>query len=451
MRLLQPLFRWEPVEELFSDRARLQGMLDFEAALARAEARTGVIPQNAVAPIAARCRTELFDLDALATAGAPAGNVAIPLVKQLTRLVSDQDVDAARYVHWGATSQDATDTGFILQLRGALERIASELERLSSSVASLTQENRATPMVGRTLMQQALPMTLGLKTAGWLDAVDRHRVRLVEVRRRALVLQFGGAVGSLAALGDKGMAVGHALAEELNLELPAVPWHAHRDRVTEVAATLGLLAGTLGKIARDISLHAQTEFAEVFEPAGQGRGGSSTMPHKRNPVASAVALAAAVRVPPLVSSMLSAMVQEDERGLGGWHAEWETMPEIVSLTAGALHHLADAVAGLEIDPQKMCENLNLTRGLIFAEAAQMALAGKLGRLPAHELVESACRRAQREKRHLREVLAEDAGQHLSEEELARLFDARQYFGVANEFMDRVLAAHAALSRPSAQQ
>jgi 3-carboxy-cis,cis-muconate cycloisomerase len=443
MNLLEPLFRWQAIEELFSDRARVQGMLDFEAALARAEARVGVIPAPAAVAIAAKCQVRLFDLDALARAAALAGNVAIPLVKQLTALVEKDDREAMRFVHWGATSQDAIDTGFVLQLREALRHIESELERLSDALARLAEKHRATTVAGRTWLQQALPTTFGLKAAGWLDAIDRHRERLTEVRRRAEVTQFGGAVGTLAALGHEGMDVARALGEELRLTVPDMPWHSHRDRFVEVATVLGLCAGTLGKIARDISLHMQTEVAEVFEPAGDARGGSSTLPHKRNPVTSAVVLAAAVRVPGLVSSMLSAIVQEHERGLGGWHAEWESLPEIISLTGGALHHLTEAVSGLEIDSARMAENLNLTRGLIFAEAVQMALGKTIGRMMAHELVQAACRRAHTEKRHLREVLKENATvmQHLGAEDLERLFDPRQYLGAAENLINRVLESH----------
>jgi len=443
MSLLEPLFRWKAVEELFSDRARLQGMLDFEAALARAEVRAGVIPTPAAPAIAAKCRAELFDTEALARAAALAGNPAIPLVKQLTALVGAADKEAQRFVHWGATSQDAIDTGFVLQMREALQHIEAEVERLAGALAQLADKHRATPVAGRTWMQQALPTTFGLKAAGWLDAVTRHRARLAEARRRALVVQFGGAVGTLAALGDKGMGVTAALGEELHLGVPDLPWHAHRDRVGEVAATLGLLTGTLGKIARDISLHTQTEVGELFEPAAEGRGGSSTMPHKRNPVTSAVTLAAATRMPGLVSTILSAMVQEQERGLGGWHAEWETMPEIIGLAAGALHHLTDAVMGLELNAEHMAGNLELTHGLLFAEAAQMALGRALGRQAAHELVEAACKRAQTEKRHLRAVLTDDpvVAKHLAKEDLDRLFDPRQYLGVSEQLIDRVLAAH----------
>ncbi len=444
MRLLDPLFRSDPVEACFSDRARLQGMLDFEAGLARAEASVGLIPAEAAPAIAARCRAELFDAVEIAHAAALAGNPAIPLVRQLTALVEKEDRDAARFVHWGATSQDAIDTGFMLQLRGALSRIEAELFRLGDALAKLAEAHRSTPVAARTLLQQALPTTLGLKAAGWLDAVDRHADRLAELQRRALVLQLGGAAGTLAALGSKGPDVAAALAEELKLRAPELPWHAQRDRLAEVATGLGLCTGSLGKIARDLSLAMQTEVGELHEKAAPGRGGSSTLPHKRNPVAAAVVLAAATRVPGLVATMLFAMVQEEQRGLGGWHAEWETLPEIVGLLGGALHQLSEAIAGIEVDPARMRANLEATQGLIFAEAVQMALGGVLGRAQAHELVEAACRRARAERRHLREILAADrtAAKHLSPEELQRLFDPQQYLGAADVWIDRALAAHA---------
>ena len=450
MSLLDPLFRWESVDQHFSDRARLHAMLDFEAALARAEASTGVIPAAAAPAIAAKCRAELFDLSAIAHAAAPSGGLAIPVIKELTALVAKDAPDAAKYVHWGATSQDVIDTGFILQARAALDMIETETERLAAALADLALKHRSTPVAARTWMQQALPTSFGLKVAGWLDAVDRHAIRLAETRHRALVLQFGGAVGTLAALGSRGLDVANALGAGLKLSVPDLPWHSHRDRVAELATTLALLTGTLGKIARDISLHMQTEVAEVFEPAGEGRGGSSTMPHKRNPVLSAVVLAAATRVPGLVSTMLSAMVQENERGLGGWHAEWETLPQIFSLTGGALHHLTDAVAGLEIDAARMAENLEITRGLIFAEAVQMALGPALGRLPAHDLVQAAAKRALAEKRALKDILAADpqVTKHLPPADLARLFDPRQYLGSAHAMIDRALAAHAARLKKS---
>lgn len=442
MNLLDPLFRSQGVEKAFSNRATLQAMLDFEAALARAEARAGFIPTSAAPAIEAKCRAELYDMTVLARAAANAGNLAIPLVKQLTLLVAKKEKDAARYVHWGATSQDAIDTGSVLQLRQALTLISSELDLFAAVLSELVHKNRATLVVARTWMQQALPTTFGLKAAGWLDAIDRHRARLAETQERCLVLQFGGAVGTMAALGARGLDVAANLAKELQLPLPELPWHSHRDRMAEIATTFGLCCGTLGKIARDISLHTQTEVGEVFEPSADGRGGSSAMPHKRNPVTCAVVLSAAARVPPLVSTMLSAVVQEQERGLGGWHAEWETLPEIVRLTAGALHHLTTTVSELEIDPERMRQNLDLTHGLIFAEAVTMALAEKIPRSEAHELVDLACKRAQSSRRDLLSVLAQDAmiKTNLSEAELDRLFTPANYLGVADQFIDRVLAS-----------
>jgi 3-carboxy-cis,cis-muconate cycloisomerase len=445
MNLLDPLFRSQAVEKVFSNRATLQAMLDFEAALARAEARAGFIPASAAPAIEAKCRAELYDMTVLARAAANAGNLAIPLVKQLTLLVAKKEKDAARYVHWGATSQDAIDTGRVLQLRQALTLISSELDLFAVVLGELVHTNRATLVVARTWMQQALPTTFGFKVAGWLDAIDRHRARLSETQERCLLLQFGGAVGTMAALGARGLDVAANLSKELQLPLPEIPWHSHRDRMAEIATTLGLVCGTLGKIARDISLHTQTEVGEVFEPSADGRGGSSTMPHKRNPVTSAVVLSAAARVPALVGTMLAAMVQEQERGLGGWHAEWETLPDIVRLTAGALHHLTTTASELEIDPERMRQNLDITHGLIFAEAVTMALAEKMPRSDAHELVQQACKRAQSTRRDLRSVLAQDAivKTTLSEAELDRLFTPANYLGVADQFVDRVMASSTA--------
>jgi 3-carboxy-cis,cis-muconate cycloisomerase len=441
-RLFDPLFTTETMRGIFSDHGRLQAMLDFEAALARAEARAGLVSAASAAAIGAQCRAELFDVDALAAAAAQAGNSAIPLVRQLTLLVAARDAEAARYVHWGATSQDAMDTGLVLQLCSALTAIDADLARLSSAFAALAKAHAQTPLAGRTWLQQGPPVTLGLKAAGFLSAIERHRIRLAEVRGRVATLQFGGAVGTLAALGERGMYVASALAEELQLALPDLPWHAQRDRVAEVATMLGLLVGTLGKLARDVSLLMQTEVAEAFEPAAPGRGGSSTMPHKRNPVGSAVILAVAVRVPPLVATMLAAMVQEHERGLGGWHAEWDTLPQICALAGGALAHAIAVVEGLQTDPAQMAANLEITHGLILAEAVAMALGEKIGKMKAHELVEEASARAVRERRHLRDVLLADSnvGAYLAPADLERLLDPRRYLGQAERLVARALAA-----------
>jgi 3-carboxy-cis,cis-muconate cycloisomerase len=441
MKLLDRLFRYEAIDRIFSDEAYIQSLLEFEAALARAEAKAGVIPAADAPIIAAACRAEEFSVGELASQAALAGNVAIPLVKTLTALVAKQNKDAARFVHWGATSQDAMDTAVVLQLRRALEVADQDLARLISTLASLADQYRATPIAARTWMQQALPTTFGFIVAGWLDAIVRHRLRLSDLRVRNLSLQFGGAVGTLAALAGRGPAVAKALADELNLPLPQIPWHTHRDRFAEIAAALGLCTGTLGKIARDISLHAQTEIAEIAEPAGDGRGGSSTMPQKRNPVTCATVLAAAQRVPGLVSTMLSSMVQEHERSLGGWQAEWETLPEIVSLAGGALHHLAEMLPGLHVDADRMLKNLDATRGLIFAEAVTIALADRLGKMPAHILIEGACNKARAENRPLKEVLRAEPGLHgyLTPADLEGLFDVRNYLGSAEEFVNWVLA------------
>jgi 3-carboxy-cis,cis-muconate cycloisomerase len=441
--LLGPLFTSEAMTAAFSDTARLQGMLDFEAALAHAEASIGLMPSAAADAIAQACRADRFDMAALARATALAGNPAIPMVKQLTALVAKQDHAAAGFVHWGATSQDAMDTGLVLQIRCGLAGMEPDLQRLTTALATLAEQHAKTAMIGRTLMQQAVPVTFGLKAAGWLTAVERTHARLADAGRAAQVLQFGGAAGTLAALGDRGLDVAAALAKELDLTLPELPWHGHRDRLVDLAAALGLLTGALGKMARDIALLMQTEVAEAFEPAGQGRGGSSTMPHKRNPIACAVALAAAARVPNLVATLL-AMPQEQERGLGGWHAEWETLPEIFLLASGALRHMADAIAGLTLDTGRMRANIEATRGLIMAEAVTMALADRIGKHEAHKLVESACQRAVVERAHLRDVLARDSAVavQLSAEMLDRLFAPEGYLGMAERFVQRVLARRA---------
>jgi 3-carboxy-cis,cis-muconate cycloisomerase len=438
--VLDSLVRWQPVAKLFRDDSYLQSMLDFEAALARAEANSGIIPSAAANAIAAKCRVELFDKQKLAEAASLAGNLAIPLIKQLKALVAAENKDAAGFVHWGATSQDALDTALVLQLREALPQISGDLDNLCARLAKMADQHRLTPIVARTWMQHAIPGTLGAKFAGWLDALMRHRERFREMQNRCLVLQFGGAAGTLAALGSQGALIAKQLSAQLKLPLPQIPWHSHRDRLSEVATTLALSTGTLGKIARDISLHMQTEIDELREPAEEGRGGSSTMPHKHNPIACAIILAAATRVPGFVATMLSAMVQEDERGLGSWHAEWETLPEIVCLTAGAMHQLAALVPHLEIDVKRMRENLQLTKGLIFAEAVTTALGEKINRSEARELIDAASEQAIKEKRHLRDVINNDQkiAKHFSSDQLDNLFDPRNYTGTASEFIDRVI-------------
>ena len=437
------LFTTDAMRLVFSDRSRIGRMLDFEAALAQAEAAVGVIPKGAADAIAACCDAGSFDAEALAAEARSAGNLAIPLVAALTRNVAAADPVARGYVHWGATSQDIIDTALVLQLRDALALIDADVERLAAALAVQARRHATTVLAGRTWLQQAIPVTLGVKLAGFVGALGRHRLRLCEARNRALVLQFGGAVGTLASLGDRGIAVGEALAARLAVPLPELPWHTQRDRVCEIATVLGLLAATLGKLARDLALLAQTEVAEVFEPAAPGRGGSSTMPHKRNPVGASVAIAAALRIPGLVATMLSAAAQEHERGLGNWPAEWETLPEIALLVAGALAAMVDVAPGLEVDVQRMRANLGLTQGQIFAEAVQMALAPALGRDRAHALVADACRRAARERTHLREVLRAipEVASALDAAALDHWFDPANYLGESDRYIERALAAH----------
>lgn len=450
MKILDPLFRCSAANALFSDDATLQRMLDFEAALAHAS--VDLLPDSTAAQItsaiASKCRVELFDKAKLAEATASAGNIAIPLINQLKAHVAVDNSEAANFVHLGATSQDLIDTAQILQVRDAFILIHADLRDLCSALATLTTRHRNTPIVGRTWMQHAVPTTLGMKFAGWLDALERHRQRLRETQTRCLVLQFGGAVGTLASLGQHGHKISERLAAELELPTSQIPWHSHRDRTAEVATTLGLLTGTLGKIARDLSLHMQTEIAEILERAEEGRGGSSTMPHKRNPVAAAAILAAATRVPGLVSTMLSAMVHEDERALGTWHAEWETLPEIVCLSAGALHRLKRVVPKLRINVERMRQNLNATSGRIFTEALTASLGQKIGRAKARSLIETASDQSIQENRHLREILEQqkEISTHFSSTDLDNLFNPQNYTGAAYEFIDRVLAHHQSQSK-----
>jgi 3-carboxy-cis,cis-muconate cycloisomerase len=438
--LLDLLFSTEEMRLVFSDHGRLQGMLDFERALARVEGRLVVIPAQAAEVIARPRSPDAFDLAALASEAEQAGNLAIPLIHALTALVARDDAEAARYVHWGATSQDVIDSGLMLQVRAGLDLIDADLARLAAALARLAQAHRATPMAGRTWLQQAAPITFGLKVAGWLSAIKRDQQRLRDLRGRALAAQVGGAVGSLAAFGAQGLAIADGVAEELGLQAPDMPWHTQRDRVVEVATTLGLLAGTLGKMARDLALLAQSEVAEAREPGGPERGGSSTMPQKRNPVGAAVTLAAAQRVPALVATLLAAMPQEHERGLGGWQAEWETLPEIFLLAAGALRRMREAAEGLEVDEQRMRANLDVTHGFIYAEAVSLALAQHVGRERAHTLVRDAVQRATRRGRHLRETLAADKviTAHLAAADLDALFDPQRAAGLAEQLVQRTL-------------
>ena len=430
------------ISPLYAPMMASAAMLDGEAALARVQASLGIIPASAGAPIAMCCKADFYNIGVLAEAATRSGNLAIPLVKALTEKVARQDKDASGYVHWGATSQDIIDTAMMLTLRDGIDALASDLDRTIAGFAARAREHRNTAMVGRTWLQHALPMPFGLKLAGYAGSLHRSRLQLRRLKCDALALQFGGASGTLAALGTRGWEVAEKLAAELRLPLPDAPWHTHRDRIADIAAHLAILCGSCGKIARDVTLLMQTDVAEAFEPAGAGRGGSSTMPHKRNPVACAVALSAATIAPQLAATIFNGMVQDHERSAGPWHAEWPTLPTLLLVTSGALAAIVEIAEGLEVDGAQMRHNLDRTQGLIMAEAVTFALAETIGKTDAHHLIEAASRRAVADKRHLRDVLSEDAGvtAHLDVLRLDVLFEPLNYQGVSQLLIDRQLAS-----------
>ena len=435
-----PFFSTPAMDSVFSLPNQLRKMIRFEWALSFALESAGLASPGAAAGIEPFLDGAFADLPALFASARKSGNLAIPLIRQLTAAVRERDEKAASVIHLGATSQDVLDTALVLQIREALMLIVASLRELDSQFVGQVQAHADTVLAGRTWLQAGPPVTLGLKIAGWLAALRRHRQRIEGAGKRAAILQFGGAVGTLAVLGEKGREVSSALAKKLDLREPDIPWHTHRDNLVEVATVLGLLVGTLGKIARDVSLLMQTEVAELFEPAEEGRGGSSTMPHKRNPVACAVILAAATRVPSLVSTLLSSMGHEHERGLGNWQAEWETYPELFRLTASALDRTLEIARGVEVDREKMRANLDASDGLVLAEAVSAALAAKIGRDRAHDLVEKASRRAVAGKQHLAATLKSDPEirRNLTESQIDSLMDPRAYLGTTREMIARVL-------------
>jgi 3-carboxy-cis,cis-muconate cycloisomerase len=441
-RLIESLATTDPLAELFSDRSVLQALLDFEVALARAEARAGIVPHAAAESIAAAAKAETFDIAAFSHDILRAGTPGVPLAKALTERVLTKDAGAAHYVHWGATSQDVADTALVLLLKRAQPIVRADILRLEETLARLSDEHKNTVMLGRTLMQGAPPVTFGLKAAGWLGAVHRSGKRLDSSFREMLIVQFGGASGTLAALGEHGTIVAAALAEELGLGCPQAPWHTHRDRLANLICDCGVLTGSLGKFARDISLLMQNEVAEVSERGGQGRGGSSTMPHKRNPIGSALTLAAAQRVPGEVAAFLSAMVQEHERGVGGWQAEWPIVASVIQSTGLAAASMAEVTEGLLVDAARMRANIDATHGAVFAERAMMLLAPKLGRDVAHKLVGEATRKSITQGRNLSEVLAEmpEVTAHIETSTLRELEVPEQYLGSAEAFRKALVSS-----------
>ncbi len=434
------MFSTPGMSAAFSSKAHVRGMLAFEAALARAEARAGIIPQEAAAVIAANCRVELFDVAALYRDAAIAGTPAIPLVRMLTSLV---DGDAQKFVHWGATSQDAIDTALVLQMREGLDLLVEGLLGVCAACATLAEQHRHTLMAGRTLLQQALPITFGLKAARWLALAVRQVRALRERQEQTLAVQLGGAAGTLASLGDNGLRVVELLAGELGLLTPDLPWHTERDRVAGIAGTLGVVAGAMAKVAGDVVLLAQTEVGETMEGAAPGKGGSSTMPQKHNPVDAVGAIASARLAVGEVQVILSAIEQEHERAAGGWQAEWMAVPNLFRYTACAVERVRGAVGSLQVDPTRMSANLDLTGGLIMAESLTMALAPHMGRPEAQRIVKALCDRAVSSGVHLRQAALDEAQVTalLSLEAIDRAFDPGVYLGSTDAFIDRALEAY----------
>ncbi|MCA3565353.1 MAG: 3-carboxy-cis,cis-muconate cycloisomerase [Methylocystis sp.] len=432
--------------EALSDRSWLAAMLAFEAALARAEADVGVIPAESAEVIASCCKADLYDIAEIGRRTTLAGNPATPLVAMLTAKVREKDPAAAEFVHYGATSQDVIDTALGQLVFAARMLIDQRVSKCCEAAAHLANKHRLTVMPGRTLLQQALPTSFGLKAGHWLSGLMTSFDRLFcGLFPR---LQFGGAAGTLASLGDNAAAVINALEREISVNSARAKiyasggeliWHTNRQEPQQAAAQFGILCSTLGKIARDIALLMQTEVAEVFEPSAPGKGGSSTLPHKRNPVQTTAIIAIATRTPGLVATMLSAGLQEHERGVGGWHAEWDTMRELLLLTGAAALHMQNLLEGLEVDTERMRANLELTNGLIMAERLTFALAPGLGKAKAKSFMEAACRQALAEKRHLKDLLRE--APEAAALDLDTLFDPATYLGASDAVIDRILALY----------
>jgi 3-carboxy-cis,cis-muconate cycloisomerase len=433
------LFTTPAMAELFSARAMVASMLRVESALARALARADVIPADAADAIVAACRVELYDASAIFAETATAGTPVIPLVRMLTERVDER---ARGYVHWGATSQDVVDTAMVLQMRDGLALLVRELNGVAECAATLAERHRRTVMAGRTLLQHASPITFGLKAARWLTLTVRQMQSLDALNSTALPIQFGGAVGTLASLGDAGPTVAAFLAEELALPQPDLPWHAERDRIANVAAALGVTAAAMSKIAGDVALLSQTEVGELSEGVRRGKGGSSAMPQKRNAVDTMAALAAARLAIALVPTLMSGVEQEHERALGAWQAEWVAVPHVFRHTAGAVVHVRQALQGLDVHEERMRRNLDLAGGTLMSEALSVALAAHLGRVEAQRAVKAASERALRDGITFQRAAIEDTqiSETLSHDEIEHALDPAHYLGSTDAFIDRALAS-----------
>lgn len=432
------MFGTPAMRGVFSDERRFSTWLEVEAALARAEAKVGVIPQAAAVAISEAARLENLDVEAMRI---EYGRVGFPILPLVHQLIAACDSESARWVHWGATTQDIVDTGLVLQMRDALVLIEAELDVVIGILGQLAREHRGTVMPGRTFQQHAAPITFGFKVAVWLDELKRHKERLPEMRRRALVCGFGGAVGTLATLGDDGIRVLAELSRELDLVEPLISWHTARDGWAEAVFWLALVGGSLGKIGTEVASLMRSEVDEVREPYVLGRGGSSTMPQKRNPVSSPFLIAISHRLRESVGSQLTAMIQDHERAVGAMPLEWIVIPEAFILTSGALHHARSVLEGITVNVSQMRANLDMGNGLLMAEAVMMGLAPKLGRGKAHQVVSDAAHRAKDTGLSLRQALQEDSlvMASISKADLDYLLDPSHYIGVSNQMIDRVLA------------
>jgi 3-carboxy-cis,cis-muconate cycloisomerase len=436
--IFRDLFGTPAMRAIFADEALARRYVDVEVALARAEAKVGIIPAAAADEIARSAATLALDLARLKAETDVVGYPIVGIVHQMAKAAGE----AGRYVHWGATTQDIMDTATVLQLRDALALVDADLAAIETAAAGLARKHRATVMAGRTHLQHALPVTFGFKAAVWLSMIRRHRQRLGEMRPRLLVAQFSGAAGTLASLGDKGLAVQAALAAELGLAAPDITWHVARDTIAEAGAFLGLVTGSLAKIAVDVMLMMQTEIGEAFEPFVPGRGSSSTMPQKRNPISCEMILALSRVVRAQSSLLLDAMAADHERATGPWHIEWIALPEAFVAASGALYQARFMLEGLIVEPAAMRKNLDITGGLIVAEAVMMALAPHTGRGAAHDLVYACCRDALEARTPLIDQLSRrpEITAHFDQASLERLVDPANYLGTAREMVDRLLAA-----------
>lgn len=440
--LFRDMFGTAEMRAVFDDEALVGRYLEVESALARAQSRCGIVPKIAADGIDAAARIIKVDWGRLRRETEIVGYPILPLVHQLAEAAGD----AGRYVHWGATTQDIMDTATVLQIRAALFIIARDLQAIRDVLAELAAKHRDTPMPGRTHLQQALPVTFGYKAAIWLSSVDRHLERIEQAEPRILVGEFSGAAGTLASLGEAGLEAQKLFCEELGLRQPTITWHVARDGIAEVVSLLGIIAATLGKVATDVMMMSSTEFGEVSEPFVSGRGASSTMPQKRNPISSELMLAAAKAVRQHVAAVLDSMIQDFERATGPWHLEWASIPESFMLTASSLANAKFMLKGLVVHTQRMRDNLDLTHGLVVAESVMMAVAPRLGRQHAHDLVYEACRTAIETKRSLADVLMglpEIVHALGSKEAIHRHCDPASYPGLSGQMVDRVLSLSAA--------